>query len=187
MMSHITYAWESVIGGLLYPDQLHPIFSAEIQSQTPVAGSWRVLAKPAGFSLLFKGVQVAALLGLALAFRRTRAPGERALLWPFAFAVLSLVGPMAWSYHYLAVAAFAPCLVQRLGTARGVAVLTLVVLLTSPWIAAVFVPPTGPTPELSRNLQAVGTVTMTGLALALLAVRNRRPAPGMSLPGSPRP
>lgn len=178
MLSHITYSWESVIGGMLYPDQLHTIVSSEVNALTPTAGSWRVLEKPAAFSLVFKVLQIAALAILAVAFRKTRTPGARALLWPVAFATLSLLGPMAWSYHYLAVAAFAPCLIDRLGLHRGLALLVLMVLLTSPWMARLFVPPGGPTPELSRNLQAVGTVTMTGMTLALLAVRNRRPLSG---------
>lgn len=185
LLSHVTYSWESVIGGVLYPDRLHAIISSEVNALTPTAGSWRVLEKPAAFSLVFKVLQVAALVVLAIAFRKTRTPGERGLLWPVAFAVLSLLGPVAWSYHYLAAAAFAPCLIDRLGLHRGVALLVVMVLLTSPWVAHLFVPPGGPTPDLSRNLEAVGTATMTGMALALLAVRNRRPLSGPALDGRP--
>ena len=65
-------------------------------------------------AIAMKLLQVGVVVWLAVLFRRTRSSDDRAALWPFAFGLFTLVGPIAWCYHYLATVAFAPMLIQRL-------------------------------------------------------------------------
>ena len=84
---------------------------------------------------MVKAVFATALAGLCWLFRRAEGREERAALWPFALALLALVGPIGWSYYYLSAAAFVPLLVARLGIAYGSALIVMLIFGTSPFFA----------------------------------------------------
>ncbi len=114
------------------------------------------------------------LLWLTLLFRRTRSTADRAALWPFAFGLFSFVGPIAWCYHYLASAAFAPMLMERLRPLTAVVLLGTFVMVTSPFTLAIFDIPKV-TQLISLGLQTSGTLMIALLLVAFYVVRNVRP------------
>ena len=168
MLSPMIYSWESVIAQSLFPDLQHLIIARPVNPVEKILYGWTVVQKPFAFSLACKLAQAGALVALAFRFRAMRSTAERALLWPAAFGVMSLLGPIAWCYHYLAMAAFTPCLIDRLGLRRGMALLTVAVILTSPWLASRLMQGQFFEFDPSRLRQALGTLTMTGLTLAFL-------------------
>lgn len=181
MLSPMIYSWESVIAQTLFPDHQHLIIARPVSPVEKILYGWTVLQKPFAFSLACKLEQLGALLALAFRFRATRSTGDRALLWPAAFGVMSLLGPIAWCYHYLAMAAFTPCLIDRLGLRRGMALLTVAVILTSPRLAAWLAAGQFFEFDPSRLRQALGTLTMTGLTLAFF-LAPPRPGPNVTPP-----
>lgn len=175
MLSPIIYTWQSVIAQTLFADQLHWVIARPVNPVETSSYGWAVVEMPRGFAFGCKLVQAAALGALFLRFRATGDTRDRALLWPAAFGIMSVLGPIAWCYHYLAMAAFAPCLIDRLGLRRGLSLLAVVVVLASPWIASWLLEGHRFAFDHSRLRQALGTVAMTALALAFYLARAKAP------------
>jgi alpha-1,2-mannosyltransferase len=126
LITKLCYAWESVIAQIFWNDQL--LFIGEPISNPDETGKagWFVLQKPFVMGLTFKLLQGAALIWMAYLFRQSRDRADsRRWLWPSAFAIFSLLGPIGWSYHYLSLLAFVPAFV---GLWRSVSVAGLFVL-----------------------------------------------------------
>lgn len=177
MLTKLNYAMESVLGFLLYPEAGQLIRAAELGADAG-GGGWLVLSKPAALAFGLRLAQVAGLAGLAWLFHRAASRHERAALWPFGFIVMSILGPIAWSYHYLAPVAFAPMLLTRLGRARGLAAVALFTLALSPFVLNLLpLDMLAGTTE-ARLIQALGTLAIGILAIGFFMLRRRGVARG---------
>ena len=95
------------------------LFLADRFTFTPQApgteGGWFLAQKgPLWSAISGLGVALSILLGGWL-LRRSDDP----LVWPLVMILGSLFTPLSWVYHYLAPVAFAPALLDRLGTRAG--------------------------------------------------------------------
>lgn len=169
-----SFALESLVAQLCCRDQLQHIPVPVTYPALTEGQGWHVFLKPPLLSAAFDLAQLLALGGLAFLFRRAAAPSVRAALWPFAFAFLALLGPIAWSYHFLSAVAFAPMLLVRLRPLPGLMFLAAFLLLNFPMARTVIADLT----EGMRLIQVAGTLSMIGLALAfLIASRPARAEP----------
>lgn len=171
--SHTT---DVLFAQILWPFQFS--FIEDITAETE--NGWLVLEKSAGFAAFGKGLQLATLAALAWAGRRGMVA---AAFWPLAMVALSLTGPLAWSYHYIAPLAFAPMLLaRREATARRV-FLAVFALISLFWIRVPSVPFWPWIPA-----QFAGTVAMLIYAGALIALARHagfHPAPTSPLRPGP--
>lgn len=171
MLTNYSYIWESVVGALIYPEAIQSVIPHPVNPGDPALVGWHILSKSPSLTIVFHVAQLVAIASFAVAFRHSSGSQTRALLWASAFATLSLLGPMSWSYHYISVVAFAPCILHGYGWRRGGLMLVGFVLLTTPHVRLIL--PTGsyPTQELSQLLQFIGTLAVSLLAYALFRLR----------------
>ena len=174
MVTPMNYALESTLAHVFYLDQLTFVMTPRVDPSAARGAAWTVLLKPAPLAILMKLLQLGVVIWLTLLFRRTRSTADRAALWPFAFGLFSFVGPIAWCYHYLASAAFAPMLMERLRPLTAAVLLGTFVVVTSPFTLALFDVPKV-TQLISLGLQTSGTLMIALLLVAFYAVRNVRP------------
>lgn len=166
LVTNICYAWESVIAQVFMSEHLinmHENVTNEAQGYALV---WQVLPKPPLMALAFKIAQLLALLLAAMLFRASAPGPQRVALWPFAFGLFSMLGPIAWSYHYLSLLAFAPGLVLLMRPALAWLVLLLCALAMSPFIlglSGIMQLPWG-----SAFMETLATATLTLLTFAFL-------------------
>jgi len=85
---------------------------------------------------------------------------------------MSILGPIAWSYHYLAPVAFAPMLLARLGFGKGMAALVLFTLVLSPFVLGALPLDMLDDTGQARLIQVLGTTAIAGLGLGFLALRH---------------
>lgn len=160
---------------------LTQVFAPEILtlSETAHGPAYRVGAMPTAFGLLGKAALLGAVAGIAMAMRRTDAETRDAMLWPLALVTVSLLSPLAWSYHYIPAVAAAPVLIDRFGPRLGGALLMAVTVPLSGPVIALYLH-AGP---LLAPAQAVGTLLMLVLAAAYLAgARAPKPNPALTDP-----
>ena len=179
LVTKISYAWESTLAHLFWRGDL--IFIAEpLPVETTIAkNGWFVLPKPLALALLFKALQAAAMAAAVVLFYRFRGREGQALLWPFVFALFTMLGPIAWSYHYLAAFAFVPALLPRIG-ARWMSALALwLVLVMSPFVPMLLAELVPNPLAVNLGLQTSGTITVSALAalFALQSLRSGQNAP----------
>lgn len=93
---------------------------------TPVSG-WLVMTKGDTHSLIEALALLAALAGFGLMLKKARGSLAEPAIWAAALTALPLLGPISWTYYYIAPLAFAALLPQRLGHI-GVLLLGLVAL-----------------------------------------------------------
>ena len=122
-----SYNLNSVIAHYFFSSELiyvnavsHP-FSSEV---VPVG--WEILPKNA----LWRGLSTVALLAAVIwaGARIRRDPGVEPTVWMFAFGAMALLGPISWPYYYIPLLAFLPVIVDRLGSAKGLIILTITLL-----------------------------------------------------------
>ncbi len=172
MLTKLNYALESALGIFLYPGSVQTVLAAELGADADAGGGgWLVLAKPAALAFGLRLAQVAGLVWMLWLFRRARSRLERAALWPFGFILMSMLGPIAWSYHYLAPVAFAPMLLARLGLEKGLAALALFTLVLSPFVLGALPLETLDDTGQARLIQILGITALAGLGLGFLALR----------------
>lgn len=135
------------------------------------AFGYNVIPLPAAVSLSLKLAQLATVILCGRLLARAATTEERAALWPFAMIAISLTGPLSWSHHYLAPAAFLPMIALRLRPALAAAAAVAILLFLSPLIGVPGLPIAG----LRDPIQLTGTLVMIGIAGLFLAIR-RRPA-----------
>lgn len=164
LVTNQSFALESLVAQLCCRDALQHIPVPVTDPALTEGQGWYVFLKPPLLSAAFDLAQFLALGGLAFLFRRAASASVRAALWPFAFALLALLGPIAWSYHFLSAVAFAPILVTRLRPLPGLTFLAAFLLLNFPVARTVAADLT----EGMRLIQVTGTLSMIGLALAFL-------------------
>lgn len=143
---------------------LTQLFAADLLtfSETAHGPAYRVAAMPVLAGVIAKAAMVALLVVLSLIMRSVTRDTRDAMVWPLALTAVSLLSPLAWSYHYIAAVAAAPVLIDRFGPRMGGGMLAAITLpLTGPAIAIYL--HAGP---LLAPAQAVGTVLMVGLVAA---------------------
>lgn len=172
MLTKLNYSVEGVLGFLFYPEVGQTILATELGADAG-GGGWLVLAKPAAFAAGLRLAMLAGLAWLAWLFHRARSRNERAALWPFGFILMSVLGPIAWSYHFLAPVAFGPMLLARLGPAQGLVALGLLTLTLSPFVLDNLPMDALDPVVLARLIQALGTLSLAALGLGFLALRRR--------------
>ena len=177
VITRLSYAWESLAAQTFYWNQTHLIESLPVDPADPGRVYWVVLAKPLALSMLFKGLLVAALAGLARLFHEARCRDERAALWPLAFALLPLLSPIGWCYYYLSAVAFVPILVSRLGVACGSALIVALILGTSPFLSLQHTTSAAEAMHDIRLGQGLGTLTISAYCVVLFVIRRRRDQP----------
>ena len=140
----------------------------------PGESGWRVAALTPWAALVSKLALACMLLGLVYAMSYASTETRYLALWPFAITVVSLLSPLAWSYHFIPAVAFAPVLLTQYGLRRGILLLavTLGPLLIP--IMSLIVPQS--LVILPRAL--LGTIAMLTLAALFIAparARHRSP------------
>ena len=127
LLNSQAYSLDFIVGVQL-PDaylRIQPAMAQLLPAMAPEKPvSWVVVAKPASYALFSRSVQIALLLTSGILLRRAHDPQVRAALWAAALTAFAFLGPIGWSYYYIAPLAFAPILVHRLGWAGG-ALLTM--------------------------------------------------------------
>lgn len=98
----------------------HPLASEAISI------GWEILPK----SALWRGLSTVALLAAIIwaGARIRRDPGIEPTVWIFAFGAMALLGPISWPYYYIPLLAFLPVIIDRLGAAKGLIILTITLL-----------------------------------------------------------
>lgn len=133
MLTRLSFIWEGVLAQWFYPDMVR--FVADPGAEMAhVRFGWWVMEKPPALAWGMRFAFFGALALLLRSFYRSRTAADRALLWPVAFATLSLLGPMSWTYHYLTLVAFAPCLSRYLKPATAALVLIMFCALTGTYL-----------------------------------------------------
>lgn len=127
LLNSQAYSLDFIVGVQL-PDaylRIQPAMAQLLPAMAPEKPvSWVVVAKPESYALFSRSVQIALLLTSGILLRRAHDPQVRAALWAAALTAFAFLGPIGWSYYYIAPLAFAPILVHRLGWAGG-ALLTM--------------------------------------------------------------
>ena len=122
-----TYNLNAVIAHYFFNSELlyvsavgHPLASETISV------GWEILPKTA----LWRGLSTAALLAAIIwaGARIRRDPGIEPTVWMFAFGAMALLGPIGWPYYYIPLLAFLPAIIDRLGSAKGLIILTITLL-----------------------------------------------------------
>lgn len=135
------------------------------------------MAKPALWKLISGGAMLLCLSGGALALLRAHRSRFKNLnggwIWAATMGVYALFSPLSWSYHYIAVVAFAPYILLRLGNRIGLVTL-----------AAIFLPVLIPAPLLTLNLtfaifpfQIFGTLSMAAYVYLLIFIARSNALP----------
>lgn len=169
LVTRQSFALETLVAQVFYFDTLELVPAPSTYTLDGQGMGWYVLAKPPILAAAFKLAQVAALVWLAVLFRRHPTQEARAMLWPLAFAVLSLLGPIAWSYHFLSAVAFVPALFGRFRPAPALALLALFILVLSSVASSFFADLIAEV----KLVQVAGTVSMVALAVAFLVGLHR--------------
>ncbi|MCF6316445.1 MAG: DUF2029 domain-containing protein [Marinosulfonomonas sp.] len=173
-----TYSLDAIIGQVFFIDQMQmihdPNFSASAADEGQTKG-WKVMAK----SALWRGISAVAILAtlafFAYKLRQNNEPdSDSILLWPTVIICISLINPISRGYHYLPAVAFAPVLIDRFGTLRGVVLLLLIFAPVSVVALTSIYPHIGLIPQPASFF---GTLSMIGLALAFAVAHHKKPAP----------
>lgn len=161
LVTSFTHSIDPVIGDMFFSGQM-----TVIPDNGGTGAGWHVMAKPALWKALNAVALLAALVALARLVRRTDDP----LFWPLAFAVISLLGPLSWGYHYLAVIVFLPALLARMRPAYGILTILAVLFPTS-----VFYTLNSPDwLPFEQYANMLGTAAMAAFALICLSLIRRR-------------
>ncbi len=157
-----------LVGQLVVPSDIQRIAPAGIGT----THSWSVLALGEGWSTLLRAAPFVAALAAAAAFLPRLNARADPLAWPFAIGLVALFAPITWPYSYIPMFAFIPALIARLGPARGVGLVAVLLLplcvMTQPFFRDL-----GP---FFSPLQLYGTLSMAGFvaAFGLLALAPAR-------------
>lgn len=156
MGSSHNFSIETLVARQFWSDQLLRVPPLE-----PGLSSWSIMAKPEALTVATRLAMLAVLAGSVVALRRVEDKADRALVWAATLTLLALLGPLGWSYYYLAPMAFLPLLARRFPV-LGIALLAAFFVL-------LFKRPVG------FDRQAAGTLLMVALSAGfILAAWARR-------------
>jgi hypothetical protein len=177
LITPITYTAESALAHLFYVNDFTFIHTAQLGDTAVTNKGWLAQESPKALSLCIKMAQAISLLWLASLLARTSEPAQRAAIWPFALILISALGAMAWTYHYIAAVAFVPMLVARLGKISGIALIAVLTLATSPFTRPHLIPAQAALESGDAYigyLHAISTAAMIGLGVVYDLIRKRR-------------
>ncbi|MEY8118291.1 glycosyltransferase family 87 protein [Falsihalocynthiibacter sp. BN13B15] len=127
-LNKTNYALETSIANVFFQEQL--VFSTSAASELDADAlngiqiGQLAMAKPAIWMILSQLVILLSAITLALVAYKTRDRNPLAL-WPFALTLVSLMSPLAWGYHFLPAASFAPAILAFLGFRVGLRTLAI--------------------------------------------------------------
>jgi hypothetical protein len=102
VLTPLSLTLDTTLGQLLWPGKFSYVPSLALDTTANSTG-WFVLAKPAVLRALDMLVLPVTVLVFAIAYRKLEfIPQARRVLWPATMAGLAFVGPLAWSYHFIA-------------------------------------------------------------------------------------
>lgn len=169
LVTRNTFAVDAPVAMLLHPDRLALVHGAVLPEGSP-GSTWHEMAKTPGLRALTALWLVASLALSAWLLHRAQTVASRAAIWPAAMILMTLAGPIAWGYHFLAPFAFVPMLADRLGLWRGgAAAAFLVLILTVDQHLPQLASETG-----QLVLRIVAPLGLVALAAICLVARNRR-------------
>ena len=181
ILTDITYTVSGSVSQLALPDMIRFVH-ASAASAIDAEFGWYVVRLPQTLAYVFSALMIASVLVCGWMMNKASAP-ERAALWPAVMILVALFGPISWTYHYLAAAAFLPMLLDRLGLRLGTALMGLIAASTFGGFQ-VAIRDAGP---FILTTQVLGTVAVAGMAVAFLAVRRRAALPSFPPPLRPPP
>lgn len=144
------------------------LFFADAAQAT--SGAHLVVAKGATWALLSRLALIASFAVLIVTGWRRPEIARHPLFWPLAFLTYSLLGPLSWSFHYIAPLASAPLLLAIRGRNAIPGLIALTICLSF----AILAIPAGLL-KITYPLQLCGTLSLILLALAF-ATSLRKPA-----------
>lgn len=174
LLTNLSYNLDSVLGNTVLADRVAFILSPYRDPALGDRAGWFLYARPGWLVLLGLLLQIAALALTARALRGRVASGQRAAIWAAGLTFATLAGPVAWSYYYIAPAAFLPLLIDRLGWLRGLLAMTVLALPVSAPTAIWF----RQVPFLEDRIELFGAAVAVAMGIAFLRLSRPRPAPG---------
>jgi hypothetical protein len=169
LVTNLSYSLDATLGQLAYTDRIAFIRSPARDPALGDRAGWNVYAKPAALGLALLAAQIATLALAARALARAAGPATRAAIMAAALTFATLLGPVGWSYYYIAPAAFLPLLLTRFGALSGLAVMVLIALPVC--VAMSILNPA--LPGILRPLQLFGVVAMMVMGAAFLSLARR--------------
>ena len=168
LLTPVSYGFAPALAQITAPNAL-------VLHDAPQGGGWLVMTLPTATSFLAKGLLVAAVVTIGLAMRRAEPILRWQALWPVGLLAVSLLGPLAWAYHFIPAIVLAPALLDRFGPRAGALALGAVLVPLSTLFAEVALA-RGLGPE---KLQIVGTCALFALAglFTASAARTRNSIP----------
>jgi hypothetical protein len=182
LITQISYNLDTLIAHLTVYDQFQYI--ERVQANAPSGASdlagWNVYERPFLWGLLSKLALLAALAAIYLAARRVPEPCRSTALWPAAVALIALLSPITWSYHFLALFAFLPALIVHFGARLGTVIIAVTITpillpVAALYSTATFVP---------SPLQLTGTLSMIALLIAFACACRAPSAKTSEIPAS---
>ncbi|MDQ2095653.1 glycosyltransferase 87 family protein [Rhodalgimonas zhirmunskyi] len=153
-LNMFNFSVDATLANLLRPSDLEFIESIPSRGMENQNLGWFSMAKPKAWAALSATLMVASITIMMVAARTKRG---LIAIWPFAFALLALVSPLSWSYHFLTAVVFAPAFIRQFNTLRGWLLLGLVFVPLNIW----FAPFAGFFSPQVWSLQLIGNLTMT--------------------------
>lgn len=114
LVSVINFNIHVSIAQLLWPDHLTEI---TLTGGTPINGrsvTWQIMEKGAAWRLVSTLTLLGAVAGLFVMMRKASEVHRFEALWPAAFLAVPLLGPIGWSYYYIAPIVLMPALFRSL-------------------------------------------------------------------------
>ena len=168
LLTPVSYGFAPALAQITAPNAL-------VLHDAPQGGGWLVMTLPTATSFLAKGLLVAAVVTIGLAMRRAEPILRWQALWPVGLLAVSLLGPLAWAYHFIPAIVLAPALLDRFGPRAGALALGAVLVpLSTLFAEAALARGLGP-----EKLQIVGTCALFALAglFTASAARTRNSIP----------
>ncbi|WP_417262647.1 glycosyltransferase family 87 protein [Celeribacter sp.] len=136
LVTPVSWSFDPMIGQMFFEDTLRnrpiPEWTALYGIDMKPGEGFFFMAKPALWKALSSGAMLATMaLGAVLIRRAERQGADSGWVWAFVMGLFALANPLSWSYHYIAIAAFAPLFVFRIGLLRGVVWIAVIAILSS--------------------------------------------------------
>ncbi len=115
LLTALSFNLDASLTQLLMPERLATIVVPVNSAAPEEVFGWYVTTKPWLMALAGQIAQIGALVAFGWMLHRRPGLSAEAAIWPLAMVTLTLLGPVAWGYHYMAPLAFAPMAFERFG------------------------------------------------------------------------
>lgn len=168
VLTPLSLTLDTTLGQLLWPGEFSYVPSLALDITANSTG-WFILAKPAVLRALDMLILPVTVLVFAIAYRKLEfIPQARRVLWPATMAGLAFVGPLAWSYHFIAplcAIGLLPIYLPRIGYALAG---LIIAGLSSPSLSL------GSRPSWPHiPVQLLGSLAVIGLTAALIWIARK--------------